>query len=132
MANSDNVLRGGLTAKHVDVAELLRIAETRVLREPRLEPQAPADHHHLYQPQVEEFALHRFQFPAAGAAHLINEGGPAIALCTHGTVSAGSLTLSAGDSVFIPAAEPAEFSGSDAQVFIATVPSATAQEAVGQ
>ena len=25
MANSDNVLRGGLTTKHVDVPELLRI-----------------------------------------------------------------------------------------------------------
>ena len=27
MANSDNVLRGGLTPKHVDVPELLRVLD---------------------------------------------------------------------------------------------------------
>src|SRR6202012_368497 len=35
MANSDNVLRCGLTAKHVDVPELLAVTDFRPLREPR-------------------------------------------------------------------------------------------------
>lgn len=35
MANSDNVLRCGLTAKHVDVAELLRVADFSGLTQPR-------------------------------------------------------------------------------------------------
>src|SRR5690606_32245761 len=48
MAASDNVLRGGLTSKHVDVAELLRVLSYEPLAEPVLAP-VP----------VEEFALHR-------------------------------------------------------------------------
>lgn len=36
MGPSDNVLRGGLTAKHVDVAELLGVVDTTPLDEPRL------------------------------------------------------------------------------------------------
>lgn len=35
MANSNNVLRGGLTAKHMDVAELLNILDASPLAEPR-------------------------------------------------------------------------------------------------
>ena len=38
MGPSDNVLRGGLTRKHVDVAELLAAVDTRPLVEPRLAP----------------------------------------------------------------------------------------------
>ena len=34
MAASDNVLRGGLTPKHVDVAELLRVLRFEVLADP--------------------------------------------------------------------------------------------------
>ena len=40
LANSDNVLRCGLTPKHVDVPELLRIADFSVLSRPRWEPVA--------------------------------------------------------------------------------------------
>jgi mannose-6-phosphate isomerase len=35
MANSDNVLRCGLTPKHIDVAEVLRVADFSPLEEPR-------------------------------------------------------------------------------------------------
>ncbi|MGI8665594.1 MAG: mannose-6-phosphate isomerase, class I [Jatrophihabitans sp.] len=38
LANSDNVLRCGLTGKHVDVPELLRIADFSPLPEPRWQP----------------------------------------------------------------------------------------------
>jgi mannose-6-phosphate isomerase len=57
MANSDNVLRGGLTTKHVDVAELKRIL--------RFEPQPPAilvpttnqNGERSFVPPVDDFAL---------------------------------------------------------------------------
>ena len=42
MANSDNVLRCGLTPKHVDVAELLRITDFSALREPRFRARTTA------------------------------------------------------------------------------------------
>jgi mannose-6-phosphate isomerase len=38
MTASDNVIRGGFTTKHVDVAELLRIVDTRSLEEPVVRP----------------------------------------------------------------------------------------------
>lgn len=127
MANSDNVLRGGLTAKHVDVAELVRIASTEVLSLPLLEPDSNGVHH-TYRPPAEEFLLYRIEFPPTGLSHQVSEPEPVVAVCTSGSVTAGSSTLAAGDSVFIPAGESAEFSATDAQLFIATVPGAPAQK----
>ncbi len=34
MANSDNVLRGGLTSKHIDARALIDVADTQVLDAP--------------------------------------------------------------------------------------------------
>jgi len=38
MASSDNVLRGGLTPKHVDVPELMAVLDARPVPEPRIDP----------------------------------------------------------------------------------------------
>ncbi|HEY7626959.1 MAG TPA: mannose-6-phosphate isomerase, class I [Ilumatobacteraceae bacterium] len=38
MANSDNVIRGGMTVKHVDVEELLDVLDFEPLEEPRVRP----------------------------------------------------------------------------------------------
>src|SRR5262249_28273231 len=48
MANSDNVLRGGLTPKHVDVPELLRVLDFEPVRDPIITP--IATHVGLYYP----------------------------------------------------------------------------------
>lgn len=130
MANSDNVLRGGLTAKHVDVAELLHIAHTEVLSLPLLLPESSSAHHHIYRSPAEEFLLHRIEFPPTGLSHRAEAPEPAVAVCTSGSVTAAGTTLAAGDSVFVPAGGSAEFRGADAQLFIATVPGAEAQKAV--
>ena len=42
MANSDNVLRCGLTPEHVDVAEVLAMADFRALLDPRWRPRRAA------------------------------------------------------------------------------------------
>ena len=42
MANSDNVLRGGLTAKNVDVSELLNILSFKAGKVRRLQPNQQA------------------------------------------------------------------------------------------
>jgi mannose-6-phosphate isomerase len=47
MASSDNVVRGGLTAKHVDVEELLRILDPRVLPPPLVAPREREGWTHL-------------------------------------------------------------------------------------
>lgn len=55
MANSDNVLRSGLTTKHIDVAELMRVLRCEPLADPRL----AADEDGVYQTPAPEFSLRR-------------------------------------------------------------------------
>lgn len=68
MASSDNVLRGGLTPKHVDTAELLSTVVFEPLAPPALAPQYTLLDQELYRPPFEEFQLQRIvlEDPAAG------------------------------------------------------------------
>ena len=65
MANSDNVLRGGLTSKHVDVAELLRVLDFTPRTPPVLRG-APDGGWVRYDTDAAEFLLRRFESPADG------------------------------------------------------------------
>ncbi|MFG2620657.1 mannose-6-phosphate isomerase, class I [Streptomyces sp. NPDC048507] len=118
MANSDNVLRCGLTPKHVDVPELLKVV--------LFEPSAPgvlrpeADGEEVYETPIDEFRLSRFVLAPGGAPQVLADGAPQILLCTAGTPVAGELALAPGESVFVPAGEKVELSGSGT-VFRATV-----------
>jgi mannose-6-phosphate isomerase len=120
MANSDNVLRCGLTPKHVDVPELLRV----VRFEPRdpgvLRPEAAPDGEEVYETPIDEFRLSRYVLPRGAAAHDLTRATPQILLCTAGTVRVGDEELSAGQSVFVAAGEKAEASGAGT-LFRATV-----------
>ncbi|WP_166903305.1 mannose-6-phosphate isomerase, class I [Mycobacterium sp. DL440] len=58
MANSDNVLRGGLTPKHVDVPELLRVLDFTPTPEDRLRPETVTDGTEtIYRTPAQEFAV---------------------------------------------------------------------------
>ena len=61
MANSDNVLRGGLTEKHVDIPELLATLDFHDGRPPILEGRAASETGREYETPVEEFALERIE-----------------------------------------------------------------------
>ncbi|MCJ1678874.1 mannose-6-phosphate isomerase, class I [Streptomyces sp. APSN-46.1] len=118
LANSDNVLRAGLTPKHVDVPELLKIV--------KFEPGDPAvlrpegDGEEVYESPIDEFRLSRFLLAPGGAPRPLPSGAPQILLCTAGRPKAGEVTLSPGRSVFVPASEKTELSGVGT-VFRATV-----------
>ena len=103
MANSDNVVRGGLTSKHVDRATLLDIVDTRPLDAP---VQHPAGSVHRYDVPVPEFSLTRI---AHVEHHDLDLPGPAVAVVTEGSVvcrtGSGTLSLATGEAVWIPAAE---------------------------
>ncbi|MFJ4281640.1 mannose-6-phosphate isomerase, class I [Streptomyces massasporeus] len=120
MANSDNVLRCGLTPKHVDVPELLRIVRFLPSDPGVLRPEASPDGEEVYETPIDEFRLSRYVLPAAGAAHDLTRSTPQILLCTAGTVRAGEHDLTPGESVFVPAGEKAEVSGTGT-LFRATV-----------
>ncbi|MBZ9596168.1 mannose-6-phosphate isomerase, class I [Streptomyces yangpuensis] len=119
LANSDNVLRAGLTPKHVDVPELLKIV--------RFEPSDPAvmrpegdGGEEVYEAPIDEFRLSRFLLAPGGAPHVLPDGAPQILLCTGGSAQAGELALTPGGSAFVPADEKVELSG-NGTVFRATV-----------
>ncbi|MEU3098688.1 mannose-6-phosphate isomerase, class I [Streptomyces sp. NPDC006967] len=120
MANSDNVLRCGLTPKHVDVPELLRIVRFEARDPGVLRPEAGPDGEEVYETPIDEFRLSRYVLPEAGTAHDLTLTTPQILLCTAGFVRAGEHELSPGASVFVPAGEKAEVTGTGT-LFRATV-----------
>ncbi|MFF4400723.1 mannose-6-phosphate isomerase, class I [Streptomyces sp. NPDC001480] len=120
MANSDNVLRCGLTPKHVDVPELLRVVRFEAGDPGVLRPEASPDGEEVYETPIDEFRLSRYVLPADGAGHDLGLPAPQILLCTAGSVRAGEYELTPGESVFVPGGEKAEVSG-EGTVFRATV-----------
>ena len=106
MASSDNVLRAGLTSKHVDPAGLVRCLDKGMSRVARVTPEAWGFSTEVFRPNVDDFALSVTQCSHAepdGTA--LPAEGNRIIICTGGEVTllnaAGdSLTLDRGDSVY--------------------------------
>lgn len=112
MASSDNVLRGGLTAKHVDLAALIEVLDFSDGKVPVLHPVlGPGGLR--YPVPVEDFDLTRCQLDTQPGT--LTTSGPQVVLCTEGTAVLGSadgeLTLTKGQSVFVPAGAPVSARG---------------------
>jgi mannose-6-phosphate isomerase len=120
MANSDNVLRCGLTPKHVDVPELLRVVRFEPGDPGVLRPEATPDGEEVYDTPIDEFRLSRYVLPEGTPTHDLTLPTAQILLCTAGSVQAGEHALTPGTSVFVPAGEKAEVTGAGT-VFRATV-----------
>ncbi|MGW1140632.1 mannose-6-phosphate isomerase, class I [Streptomyces zhihengii] len=124
MANSDNVLRCGLTPKHVDVPELLRIVRFESTEPGVLRPEVSPTGEEVYDTPTDEFRLSRYVLAPGSEARDLTAFGPQILLCTAGGVTAGELPLTAGQSVFVPAGEQVSVTGTDGRsgtLFRATV-----------
>jgi mannose-6-phosphate isomerase len=109
MANSDNVLRGGLTAKHVDVAELTRTLSFRAGAIERLRPRAAAAGERVYDTPAEEFALAVLEVRPGAPYTAAPARGIEILLCTSGRgrlSGVGSEPVGRGDCFVVPAAAP--------------------------
>ena len=101
MAASDNVLRGGLTPKHVDVAELMRVLDARPMPEPRIMSTELAPGVHRFTPDVVDFALTVVEAGAAVDGVTIQTDGPSILLCLSGALTLqGELTLKRGQATY--------------------------------
>jgi mannose-6-phosphate isomerase len=101
MANSDNVLRGGLTPKHVDVPELLSVLDfvdgpAKVLR-----PGDAAEA--VYETPAPDFRLSRVALK--GQPITLPARGAQLLLVTEGSVTVNGVALKQGASVFIGADE---------------------------
>jgi mannose-6-phosphate isomerase len=129
MANSDNVLRGGLTPKHIDVKELLSVLAFEPSDTALIQPVEVGDCLSSYQTPTAEFRLGRIHCSSSGRFHSSQERSVEILLCVAGVgtvawsgASAGTLKIGRGDSFLVPAGVPAyELSGS-VDLFRADVP----------
>ena len=119
MAASDNVLRGGLTAKHVDVPELLKVLDFRPLPVPYLEPSRPQPGVAVFRPDVPDFVLTVISPDAATAGVTVPLAGPAIALCTSGAVTLGGHAVERGHAVYVADEVSLAVSG-DGMLFVAS------------
>ncbi len=102
MASSDNVLRGGLTPKHVDVPELLGVLDFRPHPVPYLRPEELEPGVRLFRPDVPDFQLVVVEPDAAERGVEVRLEGPAIVLCTEGGVALeGGPGIERGGAVYV-------------------------------
>jgi mannose-6-phosphate isomerase len=128
MANSDNVLRCALTAKHVDVAEVLAVADFTRLADPRC-PTSARGRGITYLTPVEDFRLQALDLDAHTGSAAVDSPGPHLVLCVEGAAKVSTTTeqlvLAPGDAAFVAAADgvgPAGFEVSGTgRVFAASV-----------
>ena len=124
MANSDNVLRGGLTPKHVDNRELLHVLSfnTGPVSVLRGEMQGSA---RVYQTPAAEFELQAFELLPGENPSVTDRRGPEIVLCQRGEVTLQNAserrTLTRGQALFIAAEEPSYGITGHGQLFRASV-----------
>ncbi|MBF4617280.1 mannose-6-phosphate isomerase, class I [Clavibacter sp. VKM Ac-2873] len=132
MAASDNVLRGGLTPKHVDVPELLDVLEFQALPVPYLAPEHAAPGVDLYRPDVPDFLLAhvcpatRDQAAGDAGASVVVVDGPAVLLCTSGRMTVrgevSTVVVGRGDAVFVTPDEGRLVVTGEGEAFLATTP----------
>ncbi|MBR6458650.1 MAG: mannose-6-phosphate isomerase, class I [Actinomycetaceae bacterium] len=106
MAASDNVLRAGLTEKHRDVPEVLRIANSRAAPPIRIAPERMSDILSTFYVPVDDFELSILRLKDASRRESVRTRGPRTLVCIDGAVQvwAGGqkAALNRGQALFIP------------------------------
>ena len=110
MASSDNVLRAGLTSKHVDVEEMLRCVDFVAAPPIRLAPELFGDATEVFYAPVEDFELNVTRLRETHGALTVRGRGPRVILCVDGRVTltdggGTSEKLKCGQAVFVRAAD---------------------------
>jgi mannose-6-phosphate isomerase len=121
MASSDNVLRGGLTKKHVDVPELMKVLDFAAGPALPLRPRQVDDVERLYETPAREFRLSILDLRSRAGGVTRDLFGPEILLVTSGSATLGELTVAKGQAVFMPACLGKYTLDGDAVVYRATV-----------
>jgi mannose-6-phosphate isomerase len=110
MANSDNVLRGGLTPKHVDVAELLRVLKFEDRDITLLKPGKSVANELVYPSPAAEFVLSVITLNEGATYQSPKDRSVEILICTRGKVTIfdrhdrTETQLRQGASAIVPAA----------------------------
>lgn len=128
MASSDNVLRGGLTRKHMDIEELIQVLTFDTAEVPILQPQSLNAAESIYKTPAEEFQLSVLTPDDNHPAACAGRDRPEILFCASGNarISGEPLEkpweLRRGQSIFVPAEMPRLSIEGQAQIFRASVP----------
>ncbi|WP_124054334.1 mannose-6-phosphate isomerase, class I [Arcanobacterium ihumii] len=126
MANSDNVLRAGLTSKHIDINELLNVMDTVAAPPIRIAPERVNDMQSTFYAPVDDFELSIIEASSQYGACQLHGTGPRIMLCLEGHASlwtpSSSCDLSAGQAVFIGADDGRVSVKGDGRLIMADVP----------
>ena len=122
MSASDNVLRGGLTPKHIDVPELLSVLDFTPAEAPYLHSTSPSEGVAAFRPDAADFELIRIDGMFLDSTFTVT--GPGIVICLAGNVSISgaesSTAVTRGESVYITPDEAGlRFTGSGT-LFLAT------------
>ena len=123
MANSDNVLRAGLTDKHIDVAELLKHVKFEATIPEILDPQSD---HRIFPSMAEEFELQQYALSKTREVKVKTATGE-IFLLMEGSLQINSgdekIEIGRGDSIFVKAGSDLVLRPlSDSNLFRATIP----------
>ena len=109
MANSDNVLRGGLTSKHIDIDELLNVVNFQVESVKKIEPIKKGICEEVYPAPAEEFLLSVITLHQGTSFISSTNRSVEILICIEGTAhirdfeTGEVLPLSKGISILVPA-----------------------------
>ena len=123
LAASDNVVRAGLTGKHVDAAALLDLLDPAAHPLTEVPTTAPGPVETVFEPPVEDFRLSRVE--VRGGVRPSELDGPQVLLCLSGAVgvvvAGATVALAPGGSAFVGAGSgPVALTG-DGLVFRAAV-----------
>lgn len=128
MANSDNVLRGGLTTKRIDVPELLNILNYTTHEEGFLRPERRGSSERLYDSPAEEFVLSVISVGEGAVFKSPRKRSVEMMICTAGNAhitdlgNGDVLSLTKGTAIIIPAAAGQYRIQGNATIYKAAVP----------
>ncbi len=117
MAASDNVLRGGLTPKPIDVKELQRVLDYTELADPILKPKVMSRGLTQFPVPIDDFQVYKITPSATNLLIDLELKGSAIVVCTEGELTLSTskdqlLTLKRGEAAFMAEARLFSVSGS--------------------
>ena len=125
LANSDNVVRAGLTRKEINISELLRIVDPEaagLVGHAQHDPDLPATD--CFPSSSDRFALRRLHTPAG--LLLPGDGTPRLVLCLHGDVllagDTGSLALGPVQAAYLSARDHDVVATGSGEVYLVTLP----------
>ncbi|CAB4624307.1 unannotated protein [freshwater metagenome] len=117
MASSDNVIRGGLTQKHIDRAELMKITDFAVLANPLVVPKKLAEGLVEYSVGAQEFRVYKADITGSNLLADLELPAAAMVLCVSGEVAVSTSleereVLKKADVVYMSGAKKFSLSGS--------------------